>query len=188
MSDGATPEDLKAKGGEGELDPIKLQATNKRLLEESVQWKEKYKSLAQEREELERKKIEESGSLEEKLKLQTQRANELEDRLKSTTKQVVTQKVKEKVLRYAGDVHNPDDLIMNPKLKDYLKQGLDEENLDFNDEVAKQYVEDLRKEKPYFWKAQGPIGAKTDKPGANNLNEKPQSISDLKSFIINNFK
>jgi len=189
MSDEVNSQAQGAQGTE-ELDPVRLAATNKRLLEESVQWKEKYKSLAHQQEELERKRLEESGTLEERLKAETKRAAELQAALDRTTKQVVTQKVKEKVLRFAGDVHNPDDLIANPKLKEYLAKGLDEENLDFNDEVAKQYVEDLKKEKPYFWKQSGPIGANTGKPAANIPSSKPVELKkdDLKSFIINNFK
>jgi hypothetical protein len=74
--------------------------------------------------------------------------------------------VKDKVLRFAGEVHSPDDLLQNPKLKTYLDLGFDKEKLDFSDDHAKAYVEEMKKEKPYLWKAQGPLPAFTGKPGA----------------------
>jgi hypothetical protein len=79
-----------------------------------------------------------------------------------------------------------------PQLKSFLKEGLDEDNLDFNDEVAKRFIEEVKKESPYLWKVQGPIGANTGKPSntgtAGTVDMESMSASELKEYISKTFK
>lgn len=176
-------------------DVEKLKATNARLLRESQEYKTKYQAALQEKENVEAERIKVSGTMEEKLKLAEKQNQELLAKLNGTTKIVINQEVKNKVLRFAGDVHSEEDLLSSPKLKEYLEKGFDKDKLEFQDDFAKQFVEEVRKEKPYLWKSSGPIGAHTGKPGAttSSLNGGGVDFSKMtaaeeKEWILKNLK
>jgi hypothetical protein len=174
------------------LDAERLAATNARLLRESQEYKAKYKTLAQEIEEMKSKEAEKSGDLSAQLELERKKAQQALAELGKTKKKVIGQAVKEKIARYAGDIYSLDDLVAGPELKDYLKEGLDEDNLDFNDEVAKRYIEEVKKKKPYLWKSVGSIAANTSRPGSgmNNMtvDTTTMSATELKEYIKKTFK
>jgi hypothetical protein len=182
-----------SKNQEQETDLERLKATNKRLLEESMSYKDKYKKALAEKEELESKKLNESGSLSDQLAHEKRLRQQAEEKLGQTTKKVVSQAVKEKILKYAGDVYSLEDLMSKPKLKEYLKQGLDEENLDFNDESAKAFVDDIKKESPYLWRSSQPVAALTSKPGginasSSNVDTAKMTPQELKEYLLTKFK
>jgi len=173
-------------------DAERLAATNARLLKESQEYKEKYKKALAEKEEIEAKKLQESGDVQAQLEAERRKAQQALAELGKTKKKVISQAVKDKVMKFAGEVHNPDDLLARPKLKEFLKEGLDEDNLDFSDDVAKRFVEEVKKEAPYLWKTQGPIGAHTSKPGStgtnHNVDTSKMSAAELKAYIASTFK
>ena len=179
---------------EQENDVERLKATTQRLLQESQSYKEKYKLALKEKEELETKKLNESGSLTDQLAHEKKMRLQAEEKLGQTTKKVVSQAVKEKILKYAGDVYSLDDLMSKPKLKEYLRQGLDEENLDFNDESAKAFVDEIKRDSPYLWRSAQPIGAHTSKPsGGLNLTSSSVDINamtpdELRAHMRTKFK
>jgi len=181
-----------SKTNQENLDAERLAATNARLLKESQEYKEKYKMALKEKEELESKKLQESGDIAAQLEAEKRKAAAALQELGKTKKKVISQAVKDKVMRYAGEVHNPDDLLARPKLKEYLKDGLDEDNLDFSDEVAKRFVEDVKKEAPYLWKAQGPLGVNTSRPAStgnsSSVDTSKMSAAELKAYIASTFK
>jgi len=174
------------------LDAEKAAVINQRLLKESQEYKEKYKRTLAEKEELEAKKLQESGDISAQLEAEKRKAAAAMQELGKTKKKVISQVIKDKVLRVAGEVHNPDDLLSRPKLKEYLKEGLDEDNLDVADEVIKRFVEDTKKEAPYLWKAQGPIGANTSRPSSTgtsaSVDTSKMSAAELKAYIASTFK
>jgi hypothetical protein len=195
MSEGskAIGEDQDAgKTNQDNLDAERLSATNARLLKESQEYKEKYKLALKEKEELEAKKLAESGDIAAQLEAEKRAKSAALQELGKTKKKVVAQAVRDKISKYAGEVHNIDDLLNRPKLKEYLKEGLDEDNLDFADEVAKRYVEDVKKEAPYIWKAQGPLGVNTSRPSSTgvttSVDTSKMSAAELKAYIANSFK
>lgn len=195
MSEGSQNAQANAEAGKSNenLDAEKLAATNARLLKESQEYKEKYRAALKEKEDLEAKKIAESGDVQAQLEAEKKRAKAALDELGKTKKKVISQAVKDKISKYAGDVFSVEDLIARPKLKEFLKEGLDEDNLDFNDDSAKRYIEEVKKEAPYLWKSTGPIGAHTGRPGAGNVGSSTVDTSkmtgaQLKEYIKNNFK
>lgn len=174
------------------LDPVKLKATADRLLKESMEWKKKAKQLAEEKEALEAKKLEESGDVEAKLEAEKKRAAKALEELKNTQKKVINQTVKEKITKYAGDVYSVDELMLRPKLKEALKEGLDKETLDFNDDVAKRFVEETKKEAPYLWKMQGDLGVNTSRARSTGtiggVDTSKMTPKELRDYISKNFK
>lgn len=189
----ATSEQVDAtKTNQENLDAERLAATNARLLRESQEYKEKYKGVLKEKEELESKKLAESGDIQAQLEAEKKKANQALAELGKTKKKVIGQAVKDKVMRFAGEVHNPDDLLARPELKEFLKEGLDEDNLDFNDDVAKRFTEEVKKKAPYLWKSQGPIGANTGRPGhvgtTSTVDTSKMSSSEMKEYIASTFK
>lgn len=196
MSEGSqtgTENSEAGKSQENLVDAERLAATNARLLKESQEYKEKYKRALQEKEELESNKLKESGDVQAQLEAERKKAEKALAELGKTKKKVISQAVKDKVMRYAGDLHNPEDLLARPKLKEFLKEGLDEDNLDFSDDVAKRFVEEVKKEAPYLWKSMGGIGVNTTRPGNNNasasaVDTSKMSPSELKAYIASTFK
>jgi hypothetical protein len=176
---------------ENELDAAKLKASNERLLKESMEWKAKAKALAAEKEEIEAKKLAESGDKDAQLEAERKKAKAALDALAKTNKKVVGQAVKDKISKYAGDVYNVDELLNRPKLKEFLKEGLDEEKLDFSDDVAKKYIEEVKKEAPYLWKTQGPMGVKTSRATStgtsSTVDTSKMTGAELREYIKQNF-
>jgi hypothetical protein len=175
-------------------DVERLKATNKRLLEESQAYKEKYKSALKEKEDLESQKIAESGDIAQQLELEKKRSQKAMEELGKTKKKVVSQAVKDKISKYAGDVHSLDLLMRDPKLKEYLKQGLDEDNLEFNDESAKAFIDDVKKESPFLWRNSQPIGAFTQKPNGSvnvattSADTAKMTATEIKQYMLEKFK
>ncbi len=175
-----------------DLDAEKAAVINQRLLKESQEYKEKYKRALAEKEELEAKKLAESGDIQAQLEAEKKQKAAALAELNKTKKKVISQVVKDKIAKFAGDVYNLDDLLGRPELKEYLKEGLDEDNLDFADDSSKRFVEAAKKSAPYLWKAQGGIGAATGRPSVSMHSPKPEtskmSAAELKEYIKNTFK
>lgn len=193
MSEGSkTAEELQAEKIQKEEEAARLTATNARLLKESQDNKNKARDLQAKLDELEAKKLEDSGDKEAQLKAERAKAAKALDELKNTQKKVINQTVKEKVAKYAGDVFNVEDLLARPKFKDYLKEGLDKESLDFNDDVAKRFVEDTKKEAPYLWKVQGGMGVNTHRAMSTgtttSVDTSKMSAKELRDYIASTFK
>jgi hypothetical protein len=193
MSEGSkTAQELEAEKIQNEkLDAERLAATNARLLKESQEYKAKYQAALREKEELEAKKLNESGDKDAMLEAEKRKAAKALEELKNTQKKVINQTVKEKVAKYAGDVFNVEDLLARPKFKDFLKEGLDKDSLDFNDDVAKRFVEETKKEAPYLWKVQGSIGVNTHRSfntgTQTTVDTSKMSAKELRDYIAANF-
>jgi len=175
-----------------QLDAEKLAATNARLLKESQEYKAKYKQALSEKEEMESKRLAESGDIQAQLDAERKKAAQAMAELTKTRKKVIGHAVTEKIARYAGDVYSVDDLTNQPELKTYLKEGLDEENLDFSDDAAKRFLDEVKKKKPYLWKSTSGIGAMTSRPqnglNAQTVDLKKMSTDELKEYAKKNFK
>ncbi len=163
------------------LDAERLAATNARLLKESQEYKAKYKQALSEKEELESKKLVESGDIQAQLDAERKKAA-----------QAMADAVTEKIARYAGEVYSVDDLTNQPELKSFLKEGLDEDNLDFSDDAAKRFIEAVKKSKPYLWRSTNGIGAMTGRPqnglNAQTVDTSKMNAAELKEYMKQNFK
>lgn len=174
------------------LDPEKLKATNERLLKESQEYKRKYQAALQEKEELEAKKLADSGDKDAMLAAEKKKAEKALEELRNAQKKVINHTVKEKITKYAGDVYNVEELMIRPKLKEFLKEGLDKDNLDFSDDVAKRYVEETKKEAPYLWKTAMGMGVNTHRAGSSGtttgVDTSKMSAAELREYISKTFK
>jgi hypothetical protein len=174
------------------LDAERLAATNARLLKESQEYKAKYKQALSEKEELESKKLVESGDIQAQLDAERKKAAQAMAELAKTKKKVIGHAVTEKIARYAGEVYSVDDLTNQPELKSFLKEGLDEDNLDFSDDAAKRFIEAVKKSKPYLWRSTNGIGAMTGRPqnglNAQTVDTSKMNAAELKEYMKQNFK
>lgn len=173
------------------LDPERLKATNERLLKESQEYKRKYQEALREKEEAEAKKLADSGDKDAMLAAERKKAEKALEELRNAQKKVINQSVKEKVAKYAGDVYSVEDLLSRPKFKDFLKEGLDKDNLDFSDDVAKKYVEETKKEAPYLWKTAMGMGVNTHRAGSTGtttaVDTSKMSAQELREYISKTF-
>jgi hypothetical protein len=194
MSEGSQNANANADGENNQenLDAEKLAATNARLLKESQEYKEKYRAALREKEELESKKLAETGDKDALLEAERRKAKKAMDELAKTNKKVISGVVREKVAKYAGDIYKIEDLLTNPRLKEFLKEGLDEDKLDFNDDVAKRYVDEIKKEQPYLWKVQGSMGVNTHRAMSTGttvgVDTSKMSAKELRDYIASTFK
>lgn len=145
-----------------------LRATNKRLLEESKGFKEKYKSVSEQVEEKEKKVLLEKGDLQKLLEMERNKLGEITNREQKLREEVLKTRIQSVVSKYAVGVVDLDDLLNQPKYSHILKEGVDVESLTVSEESAKTFVEALRKDKSYLFKANNQPGAVTKKPGMTN--------------------
>jgi hypothetical protein len=194
MSEGSNTngENQTVKENQTTLDAEKLAATNARLLKESQEWKEKFKQSLKEKEDLEAQKLAETGDKDAIIVAERKAKEKALEELNKTKKKVISQALKDKVAKYAGEVYSIDDIVNRPQIKEYFREGIDEEALDFSDDVAKKFVEAVKKDAPYLWKQGGSVGANTSRPGVTNnagkVDTSKMTASELKEYIKNTFK
>jgi hypothetical protein len=141
-----------------------LKSTNDRLLEESKKTKEKFKLANDKLSIAEKEKLEKEGNYKELLE-QTKNEN------KGLKQKMLLSNIQSTIAKYAKDAVDLEDVINQPKFKHILESGIDSENLSFDEEVAKLYVSEVYKAKPYLKKGQV----------ANVVTDKPQYKSEDKA-------
>lgn len=130
----------------------KLKASNERLLRESKEYKAKYSNTLTEAEEKERALAEKSKDNEKLLMLERRRLAELQNKLKSLSEATRVANIKATLAKVAPDAVDIDDLMMQPKFENLLKSGIDEETNTLSEDIAKVYVAEVFKAKPYLKK------------------------------------
>jgi HPt (histidine-containing phosphotransfer) domain-containing protein len=169
----------------------KLKATNNRLLAESQEWKARFKDEMAAKERATKEQLEKDGNLK-GLAEQLQKENQkLKEELGSTRSKVLKANIRSKVARFAGEVHDLEDVLNQPQFKDVLQTGIDQENLELNDDAAKNYVSEVLKAKPWLRKAPGPMNVNTNKPASSTSSGasfSEMSLEELKKYAIQNFK
>lgn len=166
------------KGGEGglSLEEVtkrlkELESSNDRLVKESKDWKAKYQTVAQEKEETERKKAEESGDLAKQLEIERKEKEKLANDNKSIRGKTLKANIRSEVSKLAKDVHDLDDFLNQPQFAKLLEEGIDTENLTVSRDAAKNYVNAVLAAKPYMKKIVEQAHVDANKPngkGANN--------------------
>lgn len=146
----------------------KLEATNKRLLEESKGFKEKYKSVATEVEEKEKKIALEKGDLQKLLEMERNKVQQVSGEAQKLRESVLKSTIRQTVAKHAVDVHDHDDLLNQPSFSHILKEAIDPENLTVDEDKVKEYVTEVLKAKPYMKKNSQMPGVVTKKPGMAN--------------------
>jgi len=151
-----------------------LEQTNKRLLDESKKWKERYQQTAEVIESKETEIISKEKDINKRLEMEQKAREKAAKEAAELKYQLLQQNIQNTVSKYAKDVNDIEDLLNQPRYAEILKRGIDKESLSLDEEVAKEYVETVLKSKPYLRKAPDATTVMTSKPsykqgGAINL-------------------
>lgn len=163
-----------------------LEATNARLLEESQKAKERAKTATSQVEQAERERLEKEGNYQVLLENERKRASTLEEENKGVRQKVLKSNIQATIARLAGEVHSLDDVLNQPAYSHILKKGINDTDLTLSEEVAKEYLNELFKAKPYLKKTAESTGVITTKPNFQTGEGGSKSIDELSSSEIEN--
>lgn len=149
----------------------KLESTNQRLLSESVEWKEKYKSIRDEKALKEKEELVESKNWEELLTREKDERLKLEEKFLSTKKQTLRHKLESKAREYASDAHNIN-AVLKMLPSELIKLDEDELTVD----GVKEAVEVIRQSDPYLFKTTSAPTMETKRP---NSMSKEKTIDEM---------
>lgn len=145
----------------------RLEQTNQRLLKESQDHKARAQRVIEEKEQFEQERLKKEGDLEGYAKRIAEENAKLKNELTGIRSKVLKANIKTKVSKYAGEVHDLEDLLNQTQFKDILQRGINQEDLDIDEAAAKDYVNEVLKHKPWLRKPVNGMGVNTTKPGAS---------------------
>lgn len=184
MSEGTAGEGSQTKGEGQSVDVSEvmkrleeLEGSYKRVLEESKSHKSKAQELKAQLEAEQKRKVEESGDVSKQLEFERKTREEREKENKKLKSSILSNKIKEKVAKYAKDVHDLDDFLNKPSFSHILKAGIDEDRLEVDDNAAKDYANKVLEAYPWLKKNTSQPGVDTTKPTIKNLT--PKSLKSL---------
>lgn len=161
-----------------------LKKTNARLLEESKKYKERAKTIESEVERATEEAMSKEKDVSKLLEAERKRSEKLANDNKSMKQKTLQANIRQSAAKFATDVVDLEDLLNQPKYAEILKRGIDAESLTVDDEVMKEYVEAVLKEKPHFRKQSEATTVMTKKPGYDPKtgNVKPLSQMEPKEI------
>jgi hypothetical protein len=160
----------------------RLEQTNQRLLKESQEHKLKAQKVLEEREQFEQDRLKKEGDLDGYAKRIAEENNKLKSELSGIRSKVLKANIKTKVSKFAGEVHDLDDLLNQSQFKDILQRGINQDDLDVDEAAAQEYVQAVLKNKPWLRKPVGGMGVNTTKPGMNSaasVTGGPKNLSEM---------
>ena len=161
-----------------------LEATNKRLLEESKKYKEKARTYEAEVEKATEESISKEKDLAKVLDAERKRLEKLAKDNKELKQKTLQSNIFQTISKYAQDVNDIEDLLNQPKYGEILKRGIDADSLSLDEEVAKEYVETVLKAKPYLRKQPEATTMMTKKPGYDPKSGGAKSLDQMSSKEI----
>lgn len=161
-----------------------LEATNKRLLEESKKYKEKAKAYESEVEKATEESLSKEKDLSKVLEAERKRLEKLAKENKEMKQKTLQSNIFQTISRYASDVNDIEDLLNQPKYGEILKRGIDADSLSLDDEVAKEYVETVLKAKPYLRKQPEATTMMTKKPSYDPKSGGVKSLDQMSAKEI----
>lgn len=165
--------------GELQAQLAALKASNERLLKESKDYKEKYKSTSSEVSKKEEEIALQKGDLQKLLDMERKKVGDVQNENKTMREKILTQEIVRTVGKFAADVVDLEDLLNQPKFEHILKEGIDADNLVVNEEKAKAYVDEVIKAKPYLRKQASQPGVITKKPGTSTSGSTAKTIAQM---------
>lgn len=159
-----------------------LESTNARLLDENKKHKSRSRDAMTELEKIQSTTLEKEGDLQKILEAEKRKAEELADRFTSLKAKTIKANMRATVAKFASDVHDIDDLLNQPKYFDLLRTGIDEDSLEVNEEVAKDYVKKVTEAKPWLRKSVQAVGAVTTRPGYSETKAKDISAMTREEY------
>lgn len=159
----------------------RLKSTNERLLEESKSNKTKYQNLAEERESMERQRLEEAGKKEELIEFERNKRHELEMRAKQLEREAMKRALQFEVAARAKDAYDVKDVLgsINPEVVSYDETTSSFKGLD--DALAS-----VRSKKPYLFESNKVPSTPAGRPGEMVDKEKTldERIADNSQDIL----
>jgi oligoendopeptidase F len=149
-----------------------LEQTNQRLLEESKQYKNKYRGLRDEVETKEKAKLEESENWKELLDREKNEKMQLADQVRSYKQQTLKQNINFEVARHAPNAFDVNDVITSLP-KDMLQ--MDEETLEVKG--IEDAVNLVKEKKPWLFDTKKSTGMASQRPVADNGNVRFEDLS-----------
>lgn len=169
-----------------------LQKTNERLIDEHRKAKQSNANYRDMLDKVERQKVEADGDLAKQIEYEKKRNAELEQALSATKQKTLKTNIYNVFMKIAPEVNDIDDLLNQPKFSHILKDGIDEENLTINEDVAEKYKGIVLEAKPWMKRSSQKVGAVTTKPSfiGGNQSEDYKSLErdELEKFIKSKFK
>jgi hypothetical protein len=156
--------------GQEEIDVVALKNSKDRILNESKEYKAKYKEAADRLANFEKQKLEQEGNLKALLDSERNAKLEIENKLSGLKKKLLVGELRNTFAKHAKDACDLDDLITNPIVKGIVEYDVD--SLDIDEESVKKAVGVLREKKPHYF---------AEKKVKSQANEKPTAtVSDVK--------
>jgi len=154
-----------------------LESTNKRLLDESKNWKNQATDFKSKLEETEKTKIAQSGDEKAQLEYEKKQREKVENENKKLKSKTLDQAIRSKVSGIAKNVHSLDDFMNQPQFTHFLKAGIDPDALTIDDDAVKNYVNAVSEAKPFLLKNTQQAGVDTSRPKPDDL----PSLKDLEN-------
>lgn len=129
-----------------------LEASNKRLLEESKTWKTKASEHKSKLDKIEEESVKASGDLAKQLEHERKKAESIVNENKKLKNATLDAKVRSLVSKYAGEVHDLDDVLNQPAYRGILLEGINQDELTVNEDHVKNYVNKVFEAKPWLKK------------------------------------
>lgn len=161
-----------------------LESTNARLLEESKQTKQKYQETKSKFEMTEREKLEKEGNYQALLEAERNRLAEIEAESRAMKQKVLKSNIQSTIAKYAGEVHDLEDLLNQSKFSHILKDGIDDNSLTLSEEKAKEYVHEVLKAKPYMRKSTSSTPVLDTKPSYQSGNGGTKTLDEMSGSEI----
>lgn len=161
-------ENLKAEKPQVDIEQVmerlgQLESSYNRVLDESKNWKSKYKSLRDQVEQDQTKKLEDGENWKELLEIEKNKAHEMSQQLSHFKKETLKQKIHFEAAKYASDAFDIDDVINNLP-RDMV--SIDEENLTVKG--ISEAIGLVKEKKPWLFNNKKSHGMVTERPVGEN--------------------
>ena len=140
-----------------------LESSYNRVLDESKNWKSKYRTLRDQVEQDQTKKLEESENWKELLEIEKNKAHEMSQQLTHFKKETLKQKIHFEAAKYAPDAFDIDDVINNLP-RDMV--SIDEESLTVKG--VGEAIGLIKEKKPWLFNTKKSHGMATERPVGEN--------------------
>jgi len=155
-----------------------LEATNKRLLDESKTYKTKYQSLKDEADKKENEILTAKEDYKKLLEKEREKSQQLEGKLTKVKSKTLHKSLDIEVSRYAPDAHDLE-LVKQSLPRDVIDAV--EQDDDYSVTGVKEAIEKLKTEKPFLFKAKSIPGMANGKPAAAQPAQQagPKALKDM---------
>lgn len=154
-----------------------LESTNRRILDESKQYKDRFRSLKSEVESKEKAELEESENWKELLDMEKNKSHELNSKLQDFKRKSLQKEMMLQVAKRVPDAYDVDDIIKTLP-RDVL--SIDEESLEIKG--VDEAVTFIREKKPWMFKQEKSTGQIAGRPSSDKGVGEPSPEDEKRAF------